>query len=101
MDIKFYIPKDETIPTDLRLHCDDVYVEYERIDGGFIFRILEDNEDTAMQIATAIVDKIRHEHDEPQHGISWRTVSLRIVPQDNRYKIDTIIEWKYRVRDSY
>lgn len=101
MDIKFYIPKGETIPTDLRLYCDDVYVEYERIDGGFIFYISEDNEDTAMQIATAIVDKMMHEHDESQHGISWRTKSLRIVPQDDRYKINTIIEWKYRVRDSY
>ena len=101
MNIKFYIPKDETIPTDLRLYCDDVYVEYERIDNGFIFRISEDNEDTAMQIATAIVDKIRYEHDESQHGVSWRTVSLEVIPQDERYKANTIIEWKYRVRDSY
>lgn len=101
MNIKFYIPKSETVPTDLRLYADETYVRYERIDGGFRFYISEDVEEKAMQIAVKIIDQIIHEHDEPQLGISWRTVSVRIVPQDDRYKIGTIIEWKYRVRDSY
>ena len=101
MNIKFYIPKSETVPTDLRLYVDETYVRYERIDGGFRFYVSEDDEEKAMQIAVKIIDQIIHEHDESEHGVSWKTVSLEIVPQDERYRYGTIIEWKYRVRDSY
>ena len=100
-EIRFYIPKDETIPTDLRLYVDDNYVKYERIDGGFRFRTLLDDENKAMKIVEQIVAKMKREHDEPEHGVSWRTVELNIVPQEDRYNIGTIIDWKYRVRDSY
>ena len=67
-DIRFYIPKCETIPTDLRLYVGDVYVEYHRIDHGFRFEILLDDENEAMRIAEEIVNKMKHEHDEPQQG---------------------------------
>lgn len=100
-DIRFYIPNFETIPTDLRLYVDDVYVEYERIIGGFLFHISLDDEEKAMEVAKTIIQQIIREHDESQHGVSWRTVSLEVVPQEERYKIDTIVEWKYRVRYSY
>lgn len=100
-DIKFYVPKGETIPTDLRLYVDDVYVTYERTKGGFAFRILLDDEERAMDVAKEIVKKMKIEHDESQHGVSWRTISLEVIPQEERYRIDTLIEWKYRVRDSY
>lgn len=100
-NIKFYIPKDETIPTDLRLYVGDVYVRYERIEGGFRFDISLDDENEAMKVANEIVQTIMWEHDESQHGVSWRTVSLEVIPQDERYKANTIIAWKYRVRDSY
>lgn len=100
-DIKFYIPEGETIATDLTLYVGDVYVTYERIKGGFAFHILLDDEEKAMEVAKEIVQKMISEHDEWQHGVSWRTVSLEIIPQEERYKIDTLIEWKYRVRDSY
>ena len=99
--IKFYIPKDETIPTDLRLVVDDVYVEYKRIGCGFVFHVLLDDEEKAVEIVNEIVQQMIKEHDESQHGVSWRTVSLEVVPQKARYKIGTMIEWKYRVRDSY
>lgn len=100
-DIQFYIPKDETIPTALRLYAGDIFVTYERIHGGFRFYIDTKDEAEAMEIAKKIVQKMKSEHDEPQHGVSWRTLLLEIVPQDERYKINTIIDWKYRVRDSY
>lgn len=100
-DIRFYIPEGETIPTDLRLYFGDVYVVYLRIDRGFRFEILLDDENEAMKIAEEIVQKMIREHDESQHGVSWRTVSLEVIPQEERYKIGTLIEWKYRVRDSY
>ena len=100
-DIRFYIPKDETIPTDLRLHVGDVYVKYERIQGGFRFHILLDEEADAMEIAKKIIHQMIRDHDESQHGVSWRTVAILVVPQEGRYKFGTIIDWKYRVRDSY
>ena len=100
-NIKFYIPKHETIPTALRLYVGDIFVTYERIHGGFRFYIDTKDEAKAMEIAKKIVQRMKSEHDESQHGVSWRTLSLEIVPQDERYKINTIIDWKYRVRDSY
>jgi hypothetical protein len=100
-EIKFYIPKDETIPTDLRLYAGDIYVCYKRIKSGFRFYISIDDEDKAIDVAKEITDKMKFEHDESQHGVSWRTISLEVVPQDERYRIDTIVDWIYRVRDSY
>lgn len=100
-NIKFYIPKSETVPTDLRLYVDDVYVEYHRIDNGFRFDVLLDDEAEAMKVVKKIVEKIKSEHDEPQHGISWRTKSLKVIPQEERYKISIIVDWEYYVRDSY
>ena len=100
-EIKFYIPKNETIPTDLRLYVGDIYVHYERIKSGFRFHILVDDEDKAIDVAKEITDKMKLEHDESQHGVSWRTISLAVVPQDERYRIDTVVDWIYRVRDSY
>lgn len=109
--IQFYIPNDEQIPTDLRLCVqksaekevlvDDVYVTYRRIESGFLFRISLKDEKEAMRIAKEIVQVMKEDHDESQHGVSWQTVSLAVVPQEERYRIDTIVEWKYRVRDSY
>lgn len=99
--INFYIPKGETIPTDLRLYVDDVYVVYRRIYGGFRFCVLVDDDEKALKIVSKIVDLMKHEHDEPQHGISWRTEALEVEPQEERYKIGVNVVWKYRVRDSY
>lgn len=100
-DIRFYIPESETIPTDLRLYVGDVYVKYHRIDHGFRFEILLDDENEAMRIAEEIVKKMKYEHDESQYGVSWRTKSLVVIHQEERYKIGTIIDWEYYVRDSY
>ena len=84
-DIKFYIPKYETIPTALLLYVGDVFVRYERIHGGFRFYIDTKDETKAMEIAEKITQKMKLEHDESQHGVSWRTLSLEIVPQEERY----------------
>ena len=67
-EIKFYIPKDETIPTDLRLYVGDVYVHYERIRNGFRFHVSVDDENKAIDVTKVITDKMKREHDESQHG---------------------------------
>lgn len=99
-NIRFYIPKDETIPTGLRLYVGENYVMYEPIANGFLFETLIDDEDEAMKIVQQIVDKMISEHDESEHGVSWRTVSLGVVPH-GPFTLGTWVEWKYRVRDSY
>ena len=109
--IQFYVPKDERIPTDLRLcvpksvekevFVDDVYVTYRRIENGFLFRISLKDEKEAMRVAEEIVQVMKEDHDESQYGVSQQTVSLDIVPQEKRYKNSILVEWKYRVRDSY
>ena len=100
-DIEFYVPEGETIPTDLRLYVGDEYVKYKRIERGFRFLVYLDDEGRAMEVVEKIVSVMIQEHDESEHGVSWRTVSLKVVPQEDRYKIGTMIDWVYRVRDSY
>ena len=101
-DIRFYIPEGETIPTGLKLYVGDIYVEYKRLDGcTFRFWISTDDEKEALEVAQKIVNQMIADYDDPKHGVSRRTVSLEIVPQEERFRIDTIVDWKYRVRDSY
>ena len=99
--IRFYIPKSETIPTELRLYVGDVYVTYERTDFGFLFEVFLDDGEKALNIVKKIIRKIEAEQSEPQYGVSWRTVSLNVVPKVERWQVGTQIEWEYRVRDSY
>ena len=101
MKIEFYVPKGETIPTDLRLKVDGNQITYGRVKNGFLFKTLIDDEEKALEIVYEIVKRIEIEHDESEHGVSWRTVSLSVVPQEERYKIGTWVRWEYRVRDSY
>jgi len=54
-----------------------------------------------MEIAKKIIHQMIMDHDESQHGVSWRTVAILVVPQEEICKFGTIIDWKYRVRDSY
>ena len=98
-DIRFYVPKDERIPTALRLKVDDVDVTYRRVENGFEFTIFVNSDDKALEVANEIIDKMKLEHDESQHGVSWRTVSVTIIP--TRWDFERVVLWKYRVRDSY
>ena len=47
--------------------------------------------------STSVNRKLSSLHSNPQHGISWRTESLKVIPRDKRYYSDdeTLIEWKY------
>lgn len=99
-DIRFYIPENESIPTALRLKVDDVDVTYRKIDsGGFEFVIDVDSDEKAMDIGNRIIEIMKSEHDESQHGVSWRTVSVSLIPLP--WDFQRIVLWKYRVRDSY
>ena len=100
-EIRFYIPEGETVPTDLRLKVGETDVTYERIHSGYRFYIHMDDEEEALKIAEQITQRIRNEQGEPQHGVTWVTVAMYVVKQEERYRIGTIVDWKYRVRDVY
>ena len=99
MNIEFYIPKDQKIPTDLRLKVDDIDVYYERIKGGFRFYVYVDLDETALEIVKAITEQMIFDHDESQHGVSWRTLSFEVT--SDKWGLRRIVDWRYRVRDSY
>ena len=75
----------------------DVY--YERIKGGFRFYVYVDSDETALEIVKAIAEQMIFDHDESQHGVSWRTVSMEVITDEWGFR--RIVDWKYRVRDSY
>ena len=99
MNIEFYIPKDEKIPTDLRLKVDGIDVCYERIKGGFRFYVYVDSDEKALDIVKAITGQMILDHDESQHGVSWRTLSFEVTRDESGFR--RIVDWRYRVRDSY
>ena len=100
-DIKFFIPKGQTIPTVLELRVDDVSITYERIEGGFEFCVWIRDRDKAVGIVKEIVAKIKSEHDDPKHFVTWRTVSIDVVEESERYGFGYVRIWyKFYVRDA-
>lgn len=98
-EIKFLNPGNLTIPTDLCVEVDGIKVNYKRINGGFHFDVLTDSNDKANDIIQILVNRMIMEHDESQHGVSWRTVSFGQVDSD--WPFEKSFNWFYRVRDSY
>ena len=99
MKIEFFIPKDESIPTQLRLRVDDtIDVYYERTDGGWVFEFFK-FQGVTLEMAQQIVDKIfnRMASQSYDHGAQWREVGDRAVWEDE-YGIS--VEVFYRVRDA-
>lgn len=104
-DIQFYIPPNITVPTGLVLMVDGIRVDYEHYHYTEVFDFYIDTTDKelAMKIANKIVARIQKEHNDFKHGVTWRTIYLKIVTEDDyieRYGIIRIM-WKYRVKDSY
>ena len=98
-DIKFFIPKGQTIPTALELQVDDVSVTYKRIKDGFEFCVWVGDRDKAVKIVEEIVAKIKSEHDDPKRLVTWRTVSIDVLEESERYGF-VRIWWKFYIRDA-
>lgn len=98
-EIKFFIPKGQTIPTVLELRVDDISVTYERIKGGFEFCVWIGDRNKAVEIVEEIVAKIKSEHDDPKHFVTWRTTSIDVLEVSERYGY-VRIWWKFYVRDA-
>ena len=102
MDIKFYIPKYETIPTGLRLYVDGTYVRYEHLPGEFGYDFIFGS-DMTLEHAMDITKKLANImcSQSYDHGSQWRITSIEEVEQEGHYKIGHIIRVKFRIRDSY
>ena len=101
MKIDFYIPTDETIPTQLRVKVDDQYdVYYRRLVGilGYEFTFFK-CQGITKEMATAITDDIVSQMIDQSyyHGSQWREDKVRTI-DENGYKI--VIKVYFRVRDA-
>lgn len=97
MNIKFL--QDNKIPLVLALDVDGTRVYYEHKKGGpFEFVVEFATEEKAMEIVKEVIQVIKSEHEEPNHGVTWVTTSLEVEEVSERYDY-VVITWKYRVRD--
>ena len=100
MDVQFYFPGYEIVPTKLRLMVDGKYVTYERLEDGIVydFYFTDVTDEEAVAIATKIADIM--ESQSYDHGSEWRRTYIEIVKQSDRYKIGPIVRVAFRVRDA-
>lgn len=101
MKIEFYIPKDEEIPTRLRLKVDDsIDVYYKKLSNVFAYTFDFFVQNVNLEIATEIVDEIvsRMKSQSYDHGAQWRECGVRDIVNDE-YSLSITVY--FRVRDSY
>lgn len=101
MKIEFYIPKDEEIPTRLRLKVDDsIDVYYKKLSNVFAYTFEFFVQNVNLEIATEIVDEIvsRMKSQSYDHGAQWRECGVRDIVNDE-YSLSITVY--FRVRDSY
>jgi len=73
--------------------------EIKFVTNGYKIPLVLANRDKALEVVKQIVDEIIRERSDYKHFVSWRTESLEVVQNDDRYG-HTIVEWKFYVRDS-
>lgn len=98
-NIKFYIPKGQTIPLTLWLNVDGIEVIYNKVDSGYEFSVWYVDKEEAMKVVQEIVKQIKLEQDDLKNGVVWVTTSLEITSVNERFGYVTIL-WKYRMRDT-
>ena len=101
MKIEFYIPKDEEIPTRLRLKVDDsIDVYYKKLSNVFAYTFEFFVQNVNLEIATEIVAEIvsRMKSQSYDHGAQWRECGVRDIVNDE-YSLSITVY--FRVRDSY
>ena len=99
MKIEFYIPKDEEIPTRLRLKVDDsIDVYYKKLSNVFAYTFDFFVQNVNLEIATEIVDEIvsRMKSQSYDHGAQWRECEVRDIVNDE-YSLSITVY--FRVRD--
>lgn len=102
-EIEFYIPKNEIIPTKLRLKKDNIQVVYERCmnDFAYEFNVYELNDE---QEGTDLIKEIANQMclQSYDHGQEWRIkdIELKECEINNLIKHGTWVV-SFRIKDSY
>lgn len=101
MNIKFFVPKEEVIPTRLRLMVDGKHVDYKIVDNEFAydFQFYDTEEKECLMIAEELAQIMSFQSED--HGQSWRVTDISIVEQEEKYAVGTIVRVSFRIRDSY
>lgn len=101
MKIEFYIPKDQSIPTRLRVKVDgNLDVHYEHLPHAFGWKfIFFKHQGVSLEMATAITDEIVRKmvYQSYDHGAQWRECGVREIVND---EWDLSITVFFRVRDA-
>ena len=99
--IDFYIPENQTIPTQLRVKVDEnIDVYYDRTASGFGWKFeFFKHQGVTLEMATAITDEIVSKmiSQSYDHGAQWRECGVREVVND---EWDLSITVFFRVRDA-
>jgi hypothetical protein len=101
MNIKFYAPKEEVIPTRLRLMVDGKQVDYKRVDNEFAydFQFYDTEVNECFEIAREISKIMCSQSND--HGARWVVTDISLVEQEERYSVGVIVRVDFRIRDSY
>lgn len=103
-EIKFYIPEDQAIPTNLRLKKGKVHIYYERLNDkfGYEFQCYEiDNKKQGEEIVKEVANMMCSQSYD--HGQEWRIVSIDCVEFEDNGFCGKSGTWQveFRIRDSY
>lgn len=107
--IEFYIPGNVTIPISMKLkytdengHISNVYYERTNPDEFYFSLICENETDIEgkKRIINDVINKIIMEQGEPEHGVTWETVSVDFY-DTHLFASDLDAYWTFRIRDSY
>lgn len=102
-NIEFYIPEDETIPTQLRLKKGKVKIYYEEKKDKFAYEFVLheiDNKNQGEAIVKEIADIMCNQSYD--HGKEWRVANIECIDfRDTDYGKCGLWLVKFRIRDIY
>lgn len=105
--IEFFIPKDEQIPTELRLVCGDAHIIYRELPAGFAYEFkvyhpgASEPEDSRndIELVKEIADIMCRQSED--HGSRWVVRRIECVESAKyEYEANTFSVY-FRMRDSY
>lgn len=98
MNVEFFIPDDQIIPTRLRLLADGTHVYYEPVSNRFAYRftVYTEDENAAANIVEEIARIMCNQSYD--HGASWRIKTITRIPTDSIMSFDYEVD--FRLRDA-
>lgn len=102
----FYIPKSQTIPTDLRLKGEGVDIKYEKLPDafGYEFKVYHPGAEETPAVAPdrELVEDIAHQMCNQffDHGASWRVTKIKMVHSAEKWWDCNIFHVLFRIRDA-